>query len=423
MVKKLKILIVGSGGREHALAWKIKQSKKVRQIFIASGNAGTAQIGQNVDIAPENLFGLCSFALQKKIDLTVVGPEIPLALGIVDLFKKKGLKIFGPSKKAAKIESSKVFAKRFKKKFNIPTAKFGIFSDYQKAERFLRNCQFPQVLKADGLAAGKGVSVCWNLTEGLQALKNIMVEKKFGQAGNKLVIEECLFGQEASVICLTDGQTVLPLLAVQDHKPIFDGDKGPNTGGMGAYAPTPLVHEKLMDQIIDKILKPTILGLKEMRSLYKGVLYAGLMLTNDGPKVLEFNCRFGDPETQPQLMLLKSDLIDLMLACIEGRLKDKRIGWLPGFSVCVVMASKGYPGSYQKGFEIRGLPKGTSKLQIFHAGTKIKNGKMVTVGGRVLGVTSRAPTLKQAIKKAYLQVKKINFKNKYYRTDIGAKGL
>ncbi len=419
----MKILIVGSGGREHALAWKIKQSKKVRQIFIAPGNAGTAQIGQNVDIAPENLFGLCSFALQKKIGLTVVGPEIPLALGIVDLFEKNGLKIFGPSKKAAKIESSKVFAKRFMKKFKIPTAKFGIFSDYQKAERFLKNCQFPQVLKADGLAAGKGVFVCWSLAEAQEALKKIVVEKEFGAAGNKLVIEECLFGQEASVICFTDGQTVLPLLAAQDHKPILDGDKGPNTGGMGAYAPTPLVHEKLMDQLIDKILKRTILGLQEMGSLYKGAIYEGLMLTNDGPKVLEFNCRFGDPETQPQLILLKSDLIDLMLACIEGRLKDKRIGWLPGFSVCVVMASKGYPESYQKGFEIKGLPKGTSKLQIFHAGTKLEKGKIITNGGRVLGVTSRAQTVKQAVEKVYLQVKKINFKNKYYRTDIGAKGL
>lgn len=421
---KLKILIVGSGGREHALAWKLRQSKKVAQVFIAPGNAGTAQIGTNIDIAAEDLNSLLSFAQKEKIDLTVVGPEIPLALGIVDLFEKNDLLIFGPSKKAAQIEASKVFAKRFMKKFGIPTGKFRIFSDYQKAKKYLKNCQFPQVVKADGLAAGKGVTVCWNLNEGLMTLKRVMIEKKFGSAGDQVVIEECLFGPEASVICFTDGQTVLPLLAAQDHKPIFDGDKGPNTGGMGAYAPTPLVNKKMMRWIVNKILKPTILGMKKIGHSYKGILYAGLILTTEGPKVLEFNCRFGDPETQPQLMLLKSDLVELILACIKGKLKRKGINWYPGFSVCVVLASKGYPGEYEKGFEIKGLPKREKvNLQIFQAGTRLENGKIITSGGRILGVTSRALDLKQAIKKVYSGVKKIKFKNKYYRTDIGAKAF
>lgn len=420
----MKILIVGSGGREHALAWKISQSKRVKQIFIAPGNAGTDQIGQNVNIAADNLTSLSQFAQKEKIDFTIVGPETPLALGIVDLFEKNGLSIFGPSKKAAQIETSKVFAKRFMKKFKIPTSNFKIFSDYQQAEKYLKTRQFPQVLKADGLAAGKGVSVCWRLTEALEALKKIMIEKKFGSAGNRLIIEERLFGQEASVIAFTDGRTVLPLLAAQDHKPIFDDDKGPNTGGMGAYAPTPQIDEKLMKQITKKILKPTILGMKKIGCPYKGILYAGLMLTHEGPKVLEFNCRFGDPETQPQLMLLKSDLVDLLLACIEGKLKDKKINWYPGFSVCVIIASGGYPEKYQKGFEIKGLTrKARLDLQVFHAGTKLEKGKVVTNGGRVLGVTSRALTLKQAIEKAYSEVKKIKFKNKYHRTDIGAKAF
>jgi len=420
----MKILIVGSGGREHALAWKLKQSKKVKQIFISPGNYGTAQVGKNINIGVDDFDSLLDFALKEKIDLTVIGPEDPLALGIVDLFRKNNLLIFGPLKKAAQIESSKVFAKRFMKKFNIPTAGFKIFSNYQKAKKYLIKCQFPQVLKADGLAAGKGVFVCSGLDEALKALKKIMIEKKFGSAGNRLIIEECLFGQETSVICLTDGRTILSLLAAQDHKPIFDGGKGPNTGGMGAYAPTPIVNKKLMKQIVNKILKPTILGMKKIGCFYQGVLYAGLMLTNEGPKVLEYNCRFGDPETQPQLLLLKSDLVDLMLACLKGKLKHENISWYPGYSVCVVLASGGYPEKYQKGFSIIGLPKRASRnLQVFHAGTKLDKEKVVTNGGRVLGITSRALTLERAIKKAYLQVKKIKFKNRYYRTDIGVKGF
>jgi len=420
----MKILIVGSGGREHALAWKLRQSKKVSQIFIAPGNAGTAQIGKNISIAVEDLRSLLNFAQKEKIDLTVVGPEIPLALGIVDLFEKNNLLIFGPSKKAAQIEASKVFAKRFMKRFKIPTADFKVFSKCQEAKRYLQACQFPKVLKADGLAGGKGVFVCRTKKQALKALKKIMVEKKFGSAGDRLVIEDCLTGQETSVIAFTDSQTVLPLLAARDHKPIFDGDKGPNTGGMGAIAPTPLVSQPMMRQIIDQILKPAVLEMKRVGRPYRGILYAGLMLTRDGPMVLEFNCRFGDPETQPQLMLLKSDLVDLMLACIKGSLKNKKINWYPGFSVCVILTSQGYPGKYQKGLKISGLPKrNLPKMQIFHAGTKLAKGQTITNGGRVLGVTSRALTLKQAIKKVYIQVRKIGFKNKYFRTDIGATPL
>jgi len=420
----MKILIVGSGGREHALAWKLKQSKKVKKIFIAPGNGGTAKVGENINIKAEDLNSLSDFVLKEKIDLTIVGPEAPLALGITDLFEKNDLLVFGPSKKAARLEASKVFAKRFMKKFKIPSADFKVFNDYKKAKKYLKTSDFPRVLKADGLAAGKGVFVCKNFDQAIQALKIIMVEKKFGVAGSRLVVEECLFGQEVSVICFTDGKNVLPLLATQDHKPIFDDDKGPNTGGMGAYAPTPIVDKKLMKEIVEKFLKPTISGMRKIGSPYKGILYAGLMLTNKGPKVLEFNCRFGDPETQPQLMLLKSDLVELMLACLKTKLKNKKIIWHPGFSVCLVLASKGYPDKYEKGFFIRGLPKrDNSGLQVFQAGTRLERNKIITNGGRVLGITSQALTLEGAIKKVYFQAEKIKFKNKYYRTDIGAKGL
>ncbi len=417
----MKVLIIGSGGREHALAWKISQSKKVNQIFIAPGNAGTFQIGKNINIAVNDLSSLLHFSLKEKINLIVIGPEEPLNLGIVDLFEKNNLLVFGPSKKAAQLETSKVFAKRFMKKFNIPTAEFKIFSNYQKAKKYLRDCQFPKVLKADGLAGGKGVSICQNLKEALLTLEKMMIKKVFGPAGKRVIIEDCLSGQEVSLVSFVDGQNILPLLPAQDHKAIFDGDKGPNTGGMGAYAPIPLASQKLLSQITNQILKPTILGMKKINHPYKGVLYAGLMLTPDGPKVLEFNCRFGDPETQPQLMLLKSDLVDLMLTCLKGKLKEEKIRWHSGFSVCVVLASGGYPGKYQKGFITKGFPKNTSQLQVFHSGTKFEKNEIVTDGGRVLGVTSRGKTLKEVIKKAYLVVKKIKFKNKYYRSDIGAK--
>ena len=407
----MKVLIIGSGGREHALAWKIKQSKQVKKIYIAPGNAGTAQLGKNVDIKADDLIGLLNFAKKEKIDLTVVGPEEPLVLGIVDLFEKNNLKIFGPSQKAVQLEGSKIFAKKFMRRFKIPTAQFKVFNDLVKAKKYLKTVSFPIVVKADGLAAGKGVVVAKNFPEAKKALTR------------RVVIEECLIGQEVSIICLTDGKTIRILLPAQDHKAVGDNDLGPNTGGIGAYAPVPIVGPALINQIKKEILQPVITGMNQIGRPYQGVLYAGLMLTKAGPKVLEFNCRFGDPETQPQMMMLKSDLVKLILACIKGRLKNEPIDFYPGYSVGVVMASGGYPGNYQTGFPITGLPRNKINLQTFHSGTKLEAGKVVTNGGRVLCVTTREKDLAGAIKAAYSQVKKIKFRNKYYRHDIGRKGL
>ncbi|MBU1500016.1 phosphoribosylamine--glycine ligase [Patescibacteria group bacterium] len=408
MQSKIKVLIIGSGGREHALAWKIKQSRLVEKIYIAPGNAGTGRLGQNIDIKIDDLNGLLNFAKKEKIDLTVVGPEGPLVLGIVDLFQKNNLKIFGPNQKAAQLEGSKIFSKKFMKRFKIPTAKFKIFTDRRLAKKYLQTASFPLVIKADGLAGGKGVVVAKNYQQAVRALTA------------KVVIEECLVGQEVSIICLTDGKTILPLLPAQDHKAINDNDQGANTGGMGAYAPVPIVSSTLINEIKRKVLQPVIMGMSKINRPYQGVLYAGIMLTKNGPKVLEFNCRFGDPETQPQMRLLKSDLMELMLVCLQGSLKTKKINFYPGFSVGVVIASKGYPGNYQTGFPITGLTKAPV---VFHSGTKLVKGKVVTSGGRVLCVTAKNKTLKKAIKSAYQQVKKIKFKNKYYRRDIGRKGL
>lgn len=404
----MKVLIIGSGGREHALAWKVKQSKLVKKIFIAPGNAGTANLGQNVDIQINDLTGLLKFAKDNKIDLTIVGPEAPLVLGIVDLFEKNNLRIFGPRGKAAQLEGSKIFAKRFMKQFKIPTARFKIFTDGRLAKKYLQSAGFPLVIKADGLASGKGVTVAQNYQQAVKVLTE------------RAVVEECLVGQEVSIICLTDGKTILALLPAQDHKAIGDNDQGANTGGMGAYAPVPIVDQALLNKIMKQVFKPTIKGLRQMGIEYRGILYAGLMLTKDGPKVLEFNCRFGDPETQPQMRLLKSDLVKLILACLKGNLKTKKIKFYPGFSVGVVMASKGYPGNYRVGYPISGLTKAPI---VFHSGTKLVDGQAVTNGGRVLCVTSRATDLKSAIKMAYRQAGKIKFKNKYFRHDIGKKGL
>ncbi|MCX6817167.1 MAG: phosphoribosylamine--glycine ligase [Candidatus Beckwithbacteria bacterium] len=404
----LKILIVGAGGREHALAWKIKQSPLVKKIFIAPGNAGTATLGENVEIKIDDLRGLLKFAIKEKIDLTVVGPEAPLVLGIADLFKKNGLKIFGPTKKAACLEGSKIFAKKLLQRLKIPTAKFKAFNNLIKARNYLKTVSFPIVVKADGLAAGKGVVVAKNYQEAEKALTK------------RVVIEECLIGQEVSIICLTDGKTILPLLAAQDHKAIGDHDQGPNTGGMGAYAPTPMVSRTLINQINDKILKKVILGMNQISRPYQGVLYAGLMLTKVGPKVLEFNCRFGDPETQPQMVLLKSDLVKLMLGVVAGKLAKEKIEFQKGFAVGVVIASQGYPGEYKTGYPIYGLKKNSA---IFQSGTKLVNGQVVTSGGRVVCVIGKAKSLRGALKAAYAQVKKIKFKNRYFRKDIGQKGL
>lgn len=416
----MKVLVIGSGGREHALVWKLNQSKEIKKLYCAPGNAGTYELAKNIPISANDLKGLLEFSQKEKIDLTVVGPEEPLALGIVDKFTKSGLEIFGPTRKAAQIEASKIFAKKFMKRFAIPTADFEVFDDYNRALSYLRSCSFPKVIKADGLAAGKGVSVCHSLTEAEEALKKMMLEKVFSGAGESVVIEEYLAGEEASILAFTDGETIIPMIPAQDHKPVFDGDKGPNTGGMGCYAPAPIVTPSLLQAITKQVLIPTIQGMKKIGRPYKGVLYAGLMIKGKGFKVLEFNCRFGDPETQVILPLLQSDLLEIIQSCLAGRLGEVQIKWEKGSCVCVVLASGGYPLKYEKGKEIIGCEnlRRESNTVAFHAGTAIK---VVTNGGRVLGITSTAPTIKQAISKAYQSVKKVSFEKMHYRIDIGAK--
>ncbi len=416
----MKILVIGSGGREHALVWKINQSSRANKVYVAPGNAGTYKIAENVEIKADDLEGLLAFAKKKSIDLTVVGPEVPLALGIVDLFEENGLKIFGPNKASAKIEASKSFAKELMKKYNIPTAKYEVFSDFSEAKKYLETIKFPQVIKADGLAAGKGVLIVNDYNEAMEALTIIMKDEKFGQAGNEVVIEEFLVGHEISLLAFADGKTIVPMNTAQDHKKIFDGNKGPNTGGMGAYSPAKLISEDDLDFAINKVLKKTFNALKDEGITYKGVLYAGLMLTEQGPKVLEFNCRFGDPETQVLLPRLETDLVEIMENCIGGNLNDIDIEWSDNYAICVVLASKGYPNSYKKGYVITGI--GKAKL-VFHAGTKISDGSIVTNGGRVLGVMGVNINLEQALDQVYEDAKKIDFEGKYYRNDIAKEAL
>jgi len=421
----MKVLVVGGGGREHALVWKIAQSPKVSKIYCAPGNAGISEQAEIVPIKANDLKGLLEFALKEKIDLTVVGPEDPLTRGIVDLFESKGLTIFGSSQKAAEIEGSKAFAKDMMRRYHIPTASYGIFEDPKEAVAHIRRKGAPIVVKADGLAAGKGVIVCKTVQEAVQWVERIMVEKVFGEAGNRVVIEECLVGEEASYIAFTDGKVILPMASSQDHKPVFDGDKGPNTGGMGAYSPAPVVTDRVHERIMEKILRPIIQGMGEEGRPYKGVLYAGLMIDNDHPKVLEFNARFGDPETQPVLMRMKGDIIPVLEACIDGSLSRCKIEWDGRASVCVVMASSGYPGDYEKGRVIKGLQE-VSRMKdifVFHAGTALKEGEMVTNGGRVLGVTGLGEDIPRAIERTYEAVKKISWDGVHYRTDIGEKAL
>ncbi len=420
----MKILVVGSGGREHTLVWKIAQSSLVKKIFCAPGNAGISQLAECVPIQDGDVDRLLKFADNKQIDLTVVGPEIPLALGIVDAFQSQGLNIFGPSQRAAEIESSKIFAKYLMEKYSIPTAAFRKFDRYEEAKGYLESASIPIVIKADGLAAGKGAIVCLSQEEAEESLQKMMIQGIFGEAGKKVVIEEYLKGQEVSVLAFTDGVNVLPLVSAQDHKPIFDGDKGPNTGGMGAYAPAILIDDEMLKIIQEKILEPTIKGMALEDRPYRGVLYAGLMLTKQGPKVIEFNCRFGDPETQAILPLVRSDIVPILMACSNGKLENMTIESNKKFAVCVIMASGGYPGKYEKGKEIIGLErKFGDEVIIFHAGTKLLNGKMVTNGGRVLGVTAVANHVREAIKRAYQAVGKITFDGAYYRKDIGYKAL
>ena len=421
----MKVLVVGGGGREHALAWKIAQSPKVSKVYCAPGNAGISEQATLVPIQANDLSRLLEFALKEKIDLTVVGPEDPLTRGIVDLFESKGLLIFGATKKAAEIEGSKAFAKEMMKKYHIPTAFYEIFDNRNEAVKYVRKQGAPIVVKADGLAAGKGVIVCKTVEEAIHSVDQIMVEKIFGNAGNRVVLEEYLVGEEASYIAFTDGKTILPMASSQDHKPVLDGDQGPNTGGMGAYSPAPVVTDEVHEKIIEKVLRPVIYGMGEEGRPYKGVLYAGLMIHEGHPKVLEFNARFGDPETQPVLMRMKGDIVPILEACMKGNLSQRKIEWDNRASVCVVMTSKGYPGDYEKGKIIEGL-KEVSRMErvfVFHAGTTFKDGKIMTNGGRVLGVAGLGEDIPRAIERAYEAVKKISWDGVHYRTDIGQKAL
>ena len=421
----MKVLVVGGGGREHALVWKIKQSPRVNNIFCAPGNAGIAELANCVPIAAEDVQGLAAFAKSERVDLTVVGPEGPLAMGIVDLFESEGLRIFGASRDAARLEASKSFAKNLMNRHGIPTAFGQSFTSRSKAQSYIRKIGAPLVVKADGLAAGKGVIVCRTVPEALKALDTIMVEKAFGDAGRTVVVEECLVGEEASFLAFTDGKTVLPLPSSQDHKPVFDNDQGPNTGGMGAYSPAPIVDRFIHQRVMDEVMLPTVRAMAEEGCPYKGVLYAGLMIDGDRIKVLEFNGRFGDPEAQPLLIRMKNDIIPVMEAVIDGRLAECRLEIDPRASVCVVMAAGGYPGSYSKGLPIAGLEavKRMRDVVVFHAGTIQGEKGVATAGGRVLGVTALGESIEKAIKRAYQAVGKISWDKVHFRTDIGQKAL
>lgn len=419
----MKVLVVGGGGREHALVWKLRQNPRVQEVFCAPGNAGIASLARCVPIEAENIPGLLAFARQEKIDLTMVGPEAPLTMGIVDSFTEAGLSIFGPTARAAAMEGSKVVAKELMARYDIPTARFAAFSEAGEAYAYIRKQGAPCVVKADGLAAGKGVMVCNTVEEALQAVEDIMVKGVFGAAGSRVVVEEYLTGEEVSILAFTDGETVIPMLPAQDHKQVYDGDRGPNTGGMGAYAPAPVCTREVYQAALDEILIPTVKAMAAEGRPYRGVLYAGLMVTDEGPKVLEFNARFGDPETQPVLMLLETDLVEIMEAALAGRLSEIDIRWRPGAAVCVVLASGGYPGPYRKGYVISGLDDVPPDVVVFHAGTSLEDGRVVTAGGRVLGVTAVAEDIPAAIARAYDAVERIHFEGMHYRRDIGQKAL
>ncbi len=421
----MKILVVGGGGREHALVWKLAQSPLADEIYCAPGNAGIAGLAECVNIAADDVDTLLEFAQAENIGLTVVGPEAPLAAGIVDKFTAAGLKIFGPSQKAAMIEGSKALAKEIMEKYGIPTAKYAAFDDKEAALAYLDTNPAPIVVKADGLAAGKGVVVAMTDAEAREAVESMLSGNAFGAAGARVVIEEYLAGEEVSVLAFSDGQTVLPMVSAQDHKRVFDGDQGPNTGGMGAYSPAPIYTPEIAEQVLQQVLQPAVDGMRREGRTYKGVLYAGLMLTDAGVKVLEFNARFGDPETQAVLARLQSDVVEIMLAVIDGRLNEYTLEWSPDAAICVVLASGGYPGSYAKGQPIKGLSAAAEQPDtvVFHAGTKFIGQQVVSDGGRVLGVTACAPTIQGAIDKAYAAVDLISWQDCFCRRDIGAKAL
>lgn len=418
----MKVLVIGGGGREHAILWKLAQSSKVNKLYCAPGNGGTAELAQNVAIPVNDFAALSQFVKEEEIDLTVVGPEDPLLGGIVDFFTKRGQAIFGPTSQAAQIEGSKTFAKNLMKKYGIPTAAYESFTDYEAARAYLREKGAPIVIKADGLAAGKGVVVAETLAEAEQALTRIMQDGAFGAAGARVVIEECLRGEELTLLSFVDGETVKPMITSQDHKAVYNGDKGPNTGGMGTYAPVPQMSDRLVDRIVETIVKPAAKAMVAEGHPFKGVLYTGLMITENGPKVIEFNARFGDPETQVVLPLLENDLLDVFLATMNGTLADMDVKWKKESAVCVVMAAPGYPGDYPKGDLIQ-LPAVEEGTVVFHAGTKRTEAGLVTNGGRVLGVTGFGSTLEEARNAAYRTVANTRFPGAHFRTDIADKAL
>jgi phosphoribosylamine--glycine ligase len=421
----MKILVIGGGGREHALVWKISQSPKVKKIYCAPGSDAIGEFAEPVAIGTDQIDRLAEFAAKEKIDLTVVGPELPLTLGITDLFETRGLRIFGPNREAARLEGSKAFAKGILRDHGIPTAAFGTFTDAVLAKNFIAQQKTPIVVKADGLAAGKGVLICASRAEADAAVDEILVKRAFGAAGEKVVIEELLVGEEASFMVLTDGAHVLPLASCQDHKRVFDNDEGPNTGGMGAYSPAPVVTPDVHRRILNEILAPLLVGLKEKDIRYRGVIYVGLMITREGPKVLEFNARFGDPECQPIMMRLKSDLVQLMEATINGKLNESKAEWHNDAAVCVVLTAAGYPGTYDKGKEIFGLERlrNWSNGFVFHAGTTKEDRRWLTSGGRVLGITARGKSVAEAVNEAYRAVGEISWDGMHYRKDIARRAL
>ncbi|NCO33729.1 MAG: phosphoribosylamine--glycine ligase [Armatimonadetes bacterium CG2_30_59_28] len=421
----MKLLVVGSGGREHALVWKLSQSARVAKIYCAPGNGGIGGIAECIPIASDDVATLRDFAQRIAIDLTVVGPEAPLVAGIVDEFEQVGLRVFGPSGHAAELEGSKIFCKQLLQKYDIPTAPFEVFGETEAAKSYLRRQTVPIVVKADGLAAGKGVFVAGTIEEALEAVDRIMVQKEFGEAGHQIIIEECLTGQEASLMAFVDGREIAPMVPSQDHKRALDNDAGPNTGGMGAYSPVPVVTSEVFDMAVEQILRRTVSAMETEGRTYKGVLYAGLMLTPTGPQVLEYNCRFGDPETQVVLPRLESDIVDVLEACVDGDLASITPDWSDKTALCVVMASGGYPAAYEKGKVIRGLEAAEQleDVAVFHAGTARRDGHFVTAGGRVLGVTALGDGYGDAIDRAYQAVSLIHFEGAHYRNDIGRKSL
>lgn len=417
----MKILVVGGGGREHALIWKLKQSPLVGEIYCAPGNAGIGEIAKNTDIAPRDIDKLVEFSREMGIDLAIVGPEEPLVKGIVDKFRQNNINIIGPTQDAARLEGSKSFAKKFMRRYNIPTARYDEVANLEEASKAIEKHTCPVVIKADGLAAGKGVFICETKEEALNAAKQLLEGGILGEAGNNLVIEEFLEGIETSVLCFIDNNTILPMVSSQDHKRVFDNDKGEMTGGMGTYSPNYIYTEEVANQVEESILKPTLMGIQKEKMDYRGVIFVGLMITKEGPKVLEYNVRLGDPETQVVLPRLETDLAEIFNKIIDNKLSQVKIGWKEEAAVCVILASQGYPDNYKKGFEITGLDSIEDGLLIFHSGTSKLGGKIVTNGGRVLGIVGRAETVEEARQKVYKNIDKVHFKGAFYRSDIGNK--